>query len=90
MNMTAREWEQKLRDVPLQRIDPRTWPDGIRPLTFDEEGFGVDRNHVLYWNGKPVTMRRQLELRWYELILATSAALAVVVQATASVLLLLG
>jgi hypothetical protein len=86
MNLTAREWEQMLKDVPLQRIDPRTWPEGIRPLTFDEEGFGIDRNHIIHWNGKPVMMRRQLELRWYELIIATAAALAVVVQASATVL----
>ena len=38
MNWTTAEWEQKLKEVPFQRIDPRKWPKGIRPLSFDEEG----------------------------------------------------
>ena len=81
MNWTTAEWEQKLKEVPFQRVDPRKWPKGIRPLSFDEEGLGIDRNSVLYWDGKPVMIRRQLELRWYELILATMVAGATVVQA---------
>lgn len=90
MNWTTAEWEQKLKEVPFQRIDPRTWPKGIRPLSFDEEGLGIDRNSVLYWDGKPVMIRRQLELRWYELILATMVAGATVVQAGVAMIALWG
>ena len=90
MNWTTAEWGQKLKEVPFQRIDPRTWPKGIRPLSFDEEGLGIDRNSVLYWDGKPVMIRRQLELRWYELILATMVAGATVVQAGVAMIALWG
>lgn len=85
MNWTNEEWEQKLKEVPLQKTDPKSWPKGIRPISLDEEGLGIDRGGILYWMGKPVMMRRQFELRWIELMLAIMVAVAAVVQAGASV-----
>jgi hypothetical protein len=85
MNFTNEEWDQKLKEVPFQRIDPKKWPKGIRPLSLDEEGLGIDREGLLYWNGKPVLIRRKFELRWIELTLAAIATLATVVQAIAAV-----
>lgn len=63
----------------------RDWPDGVRPMSWDNMAhLGVDQKGVLYWQGKPVMVRRQFELRRYELALATMAALATVVQAIAA------
>ena len=89
MNWPNDEWEQKLKEVPIQKIDPKDWPKGIRPISWDEEGLGVDRAGALYWMGKPVMMRRQLELRWIELTLAILVALATLVQAGTAVWALL-
>jgi hypothetical protein len=81
------EWDQKLKDVPIRKSDPSKWPTNIRPLTFDDMDFlAVDKDGVLYWDGKPVMIRRKFELRLYELILATLAAAATVVQAVMAVL----
>lgn len=88
MNWTNEEWEEKLKEVPFQKIDPKSWPKGIRPLSLDEEGLGIDRNSVLYWDGKPVMIRRQFELRWIELTLAIIATAATVIQAYAALIAL--
>jgi hypothetical protein len=52
--------------LPPLKIDPKKWPKGIRPLSMDEGGVGIDAAGVLYWDGT-VMMRRQFELRWIEL-----------------------
>lgn len=89
MSFTDEEWAEKVREIPIQKSNPKEWPTHVRPISIDDEGLGIDREGVLYWNGKPVMIRRQLELRWYELILATVIAVATVVQAVAAVVSLL-
>jgi hypothetical protein len=86
MEWTPEAWDEKLREVPQQRIEPKDWPKGVRPISLDEEGLGVDRKGTLYWQLKPVAMR--VKLRWFELTLVTLAALATVVQAVTSVIAL--
>jgi hypothetical protein len=43
---------------------PDDWPDGVKPL--DTLGqlmqLGIDRDNRLYWNGRPVEVRRTLDL----------------------------
>lgn len=53
---------------------PPHWPRGVRLISIDAFGrMGVDENTgELYWDGKPVEMRRRLDLtrseRWFALI----------------------
>jgi len=70
----------------IQDVDPKRWPPGIRPLTFGDYGLEIDRDGILYWDGKPVMIRRKFELRWYELILATIATIATATQAAAALI----
>ena len=86
MTWGIEEWDQKLREVPLRKMDPKDWPKGIRPVTLDEEGLGVDRDGRLYWQLKPVAM--QVKLRPVELTLAALATLATIAQAVTSVIAL--
>ncbi|MBY0225114.1 MAG: hypothetical protein K2Q28_04850 [Hyphomicrobium sp.] len=81
MEWTNEDQQARLKDIPPVTSDPRTWPKHVRPLSLDDWGLGVDAKGSLYWQGKPVVVRRQLELRTYELALATIVTLATVVQA---------
>ncbi len=55
--------EQELKDVPLRAADKSTWPKGIRSISYDEvDALGVDPKGELYWQGKPVKIRRPLDL----------------------------
>jgi hypothetical protein len=87
MTWTKEGWDKKLQEVPPRKIAPEDWPVGIRPVTLDEEGLGVDKNGALYWHLKPVAMR--IKLRWFELALAVIATTATVVQAIAAVVTLM-
>lgn len=83
MSWSKEAWDEKLREVPPRKMRPEDWPKGIRPITLDEEGLGVDNEGRLYWHLKPVAF--EVKLRWYELTLATLATAATVVQAFAAV-----
>jgi hypothetical protein len=87
MEWSREAWAEKLQEVPPRILEPDDWPKGIRPITLDERGLGVDRKGTLYWQLKPVAMR--VKLRWFELTLAILATVATVVQAITSVLTLL-
>jgi hypothetical protein len=55
--------EEELQAIPIQQIDRSKWPKGVRSLSLDDEGLGIDRDGRLYWNGKPVEIiGRRLDL----------------------------
>lgn len=87
MEWTNENWERKLQEVPVRKIAPEAWPVGIRPVTLDEEGLGVDKDGALYWHLKPVAMR--IKLRWLELGLAFAVTTATIVQAIVAVIALI-
>ena len=71
---------------PLHRADPSTWPPYVRPITMDElDGIGIDDNRQLYWHGKPVVIRNQIELSTVQAIAAIIGVVATVVIALAAV-----
>ena len=84
--------------MPMQEInigpelDKSHWPPGVRTLGINEvDLLGIDAEGTLYWNGKPVVVRRSLDLTrgqaalgWIVGIAAVVAALAAVVQAWAA------
>jgi hypothetical protein len=81
---TKEEWDEKLKEVPPQPSNPKKWPKGIRPLTLDDEGLGIDADGILYLDTKPVEVRRPIVLLGCERMLATIVAAATVVQAVPS------
>ena len=66
--------EQELKEVPIRPANKAAWPKGIRSISYDEaDALGVDAKGELYWHGKPVEIRRPLDLTW------TQNALAIIV-----------
>jgi hypothetical protein len=79
------ERQRDLEDVPPKRADKSTWPDGIRGISLDEmDALGVDKKGLLYWHGKPIEIRKTVELRKWEFALALMVAVGTIVQATTS------
>jgi len=77
-------WSQRLRDVPPQIADPTSWPSSVRPISINEmNGLGVGKDGLIFWHGKPIQIRRVLELRKYELFLATVATVGALLQGIA-------
>jgi hypothetical protein len=71
--------EQELKDVPHHPADQSTWPKGIRTISIEEAGaLGVDAKGELYWHGKPVEIRRPLDLTRTQNALAIIVAIATV------------
>ena len=74
--------DQELRDVPHRPPDQSKWPKGIRSISIDEAGaLGVDTKGELYWHGKPVEIRRPLDLTWRQKLVAGIVATATVIAA---------
>jgi hypothetical protein len=74
--------DQELKDVPHRPPDQSTWPKGIRSISIDEAGaLGVDAKGELYWQGKPVEIRRPLDLTWRQSFVAGVVAIATVIAA---------
>jgi hypothetical protein len=60
--------------------DRADWPAGVEPISFENIGrLGVGRDSQLYWDGKPVQLRRRLVLsRWQKigtLVVGTAAVI---------------
>jgi hypothetical protein len=76
------EREQELKDVPHRPADKSTWPKGIRSISMKEaDALGTDAKGELYWHGKPVEIRRPLDLTWRQKLVAGIVAIATVVAA---------
>jgi hypothetical protein len=74
--------QKELDEIPLIKTDRASWPKGVRPISIDEmDALGVDRDGLIYWNGHPVQVRRKIELRSKELVLAAVATVATLIQA---------
>ncbi|MGO8401343.1 hypothetical protein ACC783_23725 [Rhizobium ruizarguesonis] len=66
------EQEKALEQVPLFVADPLHWPDGVRTVGIDELGnLGIDREGVLYWNGRVITIEKRFRLSFWQMISAT-------------------
>lgn len=75
-----------MKDVPLRPADKSTWPKGIRSISYDEaDALGVDAKGELYWHGKPVEIRRPLDLTWWQNAIAIIVAIATVIAAFGAV-----
>ncbi|OKO75222.1 hypothetical protein [Bradyrhizobium sp. AS23.2] len=78
--------EQELKDVPHRPPDQSTWPKGIRSISIEETGaLGVDAKGELHWYGKPVEIRRPLDLTRRQEAVAVIVAIATVFAAIGAV-----
>jgi hypothetical protein len=79
------DWDKIQRHKWAQAKPPSHWPPGVRPISLEGTGlFGIhEATGHLYWDGAEIEIRQTISLRWYELALATVAALAVVASAVA-------
>jgi hypothetical protein len=56
------------------------WPEGVGPITWNNLGRpGVGRDNQLYWDGKPVEIRRRLKLSRIQIAGAFVVGLAAIV-----------
>lgn len=64
------DWENKRRIGRSAVPGAPGWPTGVHPIPIEGMALmGVDEQGMLYWDGKPVEVRRRLELsrgeRWF-------------------------
>lgn len=63
------------------------WPDGVRPITIGEtRSLGVDSDRNIYWDGKPIQIRKTFDLSFWQKFGALLTVLSAVAASTVSVL----
>ena len=69
------DWADKHKEWISQERYPG-WPEGVRTISITGLDFlGVhEPTGSLYWDGQPIKIKRRLDLRWYEVLLAVLAA----------------
>lgn len=78
--------EQQLREIPHRPADKLTWPKGIRSISMKEaDALGTDAKGEPFWHGKPVEIRRPLDLTKGQFLLAVIVAVATVIAAIGAV-----
>ena len=67
------------------------WPLGVSPITCaDIESLGVGKDGRLYWDGKPIEIRKTPSLSWWQKMGAIAATVSAVVVAFVELLTFLG
>jgi hypothetical protein len=61
------DWEHK-RKIGRSKIPGAPgWPQGVHPISIEGMALmGLDEQGMLYWDGKPVEVRRRLDLSKWE------------------------
>jgi hypothetical protein len=73
----ARTREEELREVPPWTANKERWPPGVRAIGMEEmDCLGVDRRGNLYWDGKPVEVRRFSLTGWQAFVATVIAGFA--------------
>lgn len=73
-------WERMRTTAFADTETPADWPRDVRPISFNGLAlFGIDDQRQLYWNGRPVEIKKLLGLTaWQRLgaVLVTLSAVA--------------
>lgn len=78
--------EQELARVPFQPVDRSTWPPHVRGIGIDElDAFGIDAERQLYWHGKPIEVRKSVQLTFWQKLAAAAVSISTVVLAVTEV-----
>ncbi len=69
------EEEQTMFEKQL-KSDMAKWPSVVKAISIDMMAYiGLDDNGNLYWNGKPIEVRKTFDLKWWQVLLAIMTAL---------------
>lgn len=69
-----RQRADELKRVPIHETDKSKWPKNVRPVAVEElDVIGVDKNGLLYWDGKPIIQKVFLGGFWEFLFAALVA-----------------
>lgn len=64
---------------------PEHWPTGILPISLDGLGYlGVGPDGQIYWDGKPIEVRKSFTLTWYQRLGAILVTLSALIAAIAA------
>ncbi len=75
------DWKHIRRDAWAEERAPE-WPKGVRGISFEGVSlFGLDERLRLYWDGRPVEVRRTLTLTLRQRLAAITTVLAAVITA---------
>lgn len=86
MGYKSSERDKAMKEVPYSEATPELWPDGVRVIGNGEiDNLGIDRNNVLYWNGRVVMIRKRLVLTFWQNVLAAFTAAAATLVAISSI-----
>lgn len=82
--MNPDEWARLRAHAIAPDATPAHWPKDVRMLSIDGGALiGIDGEGNLYWDGKPVTVRRKFDLTAQQTVIAWIAALATLAAAVA-------
>lgn len=77
----AKDWDYIRRNAWSKETAP-DWPKGLRGISLEGlDLFGLDERHRLYWDGRPVEVRRTLTLTLWQRLAAITTVLAAVITA---------
>ncbi len=75
------DWKH-IRSVAWAKERAPDWPKGVRGISLEGVSlFGLDERHRLYWDGRPVEVRRTLTLTLWQRLAAITTVLAAVITA---------
>ena len=64
---------------------PNHWPKGVRPVSLEGLSYlGVGSDGELHWDGKPIAVRKTLDLKPYQIVYAVLTLLVASVGASAA------
>lgn len=76
------------RGHPAQSTAPSKshWPDEVKPISLEGMDYmGVGEDGTLYWDGKPIVVRRTVDLNWWQTLLAFITAMSAAIVVTVSI-----
>jgi len=79
-------WERMRATAFADAETPADWSREIRPISFNGLAlFGIDGQRQLYWNGRPIEIRKPLSLTAWQRIGAVLVTLSAVAGATVQI-----
>jgi hypothetical protein len=73
------DWEH-LRQLAGSQVGASGWPQNVKAITMQGLNLlGVDDENRLYWDGRPVEIRRRLDLSFWQKVGAWAAGLGIVI-----------
>lgn len=77
------DWDHIRRVAIADGNSPSDWPGHVRPISLEGLGLlGIDAQHRLYWDGKPVELRTALT--FWQSVGAVAVVISAVVGAIAT------